>query len=63
MDSTIEGGRSTALVIKITADGTSGIPDISEDVNISDKLNLVLRFTSGQDELLTDVFTTRVKPG
>ena len=38
-------------------------PNIGADVNISDKLNLVLRFTSGQDELLTDVFTTRVKPG
>ena len=63
MDSTIEGGRSTALVLKITSSGGTNIPDIGDDVNISDKLNLVLRFTSGQDELLTDVFTTRVKPG
>ena len=37
--------------------------NLDTDVNISDKLNLVLRFTSGQDELLTDVFSTRVKPG
>ena len=63
LDSTIEGGRSTALVLKITSSGGTNIPDIGDDVNISDKLNLVLRFTSGQDELLTDVFTTRVKPG
>ncbi len=65
LDSTVEGGRSTALVLKVTSDG-SGTPatiKISDDVNISDKLNLVLRFTSGQDTLLTDVFTTRVKPG
>ena len=59
-ESTLEGGRTNALVLKIESSGT---PDISDDINISDKLNLVLRFTSGQDELLTDVFTTRVKPG
>ena len=55
--STLEGGRTSALVMAIEGSKIGG------DVNISDKLNLVLRFTSGQDELLTDVFTTRVKPG
>ena len=58
--STLEGGRTSALVMEIES---TSAPDLSADVNISDKLNLVLRFTSGQDELLTDVFTTRVKPG
>ena len=58
--STLEGGRTSALVMEVESTTT---PDLSADVNISDKLNLVLRFTSGQDELLTDVFTTRVKPG
>ena len=61
--STLEGGRTSALVMEITSSGTGTNLDICSDVNISDKLNLVLRFTSGQDELLTDVFTTRVKPG
>ena len=60
LESTLEGGRTNALVMEIES---SSAPDLSDDVNISDKLNLVLRFTSGQDELLTDVFTTRVKPG
>ena len=59
-ESTLEGGRTSALVMEIESSTT---PDIGDSVNISDKLNLVLRFTSGQDELLTDVFTTRVKPG
>ena len=58
-DSTLEGGRTQALALTIKSDAN---PDL-RDVNISDKLNLVLKFTSGQDELLTDVFTTRVKPG
>ena len=58
-DSTLEGGRTNAFVMKITSDSS---PDVG-DVNISDKLNLRLRFTSGQDELVTDVFSTRVKPG
>ena len=47
--------------MEITSSGTGTNLDLGSDVNISDKLNLVLRFTSGQDELLTDVFTTRVK--
>ena len=58
--STLEGGRTSALVMEVKS---TSAPDMSADINISDKLNLVLRFTSGQDELLTDVFTTRVKPG
>ena len=58
-DSTLEGGRTNAFVMKITSTTS---PDVG-DVNISDKLNLRLRFTSGQDELVTDVFSTRVKPG
>ena len=57
LKSTLEGGRTSALVMAIEDS------NLGADVNISDKLNLVLRFTSGQDELLTDVFTTRVKPG
>ena len=60
LGSTLEGGRTNALVMEIES---STNPNIGADVNISDKLNMVLRFTSGQDELLTDVFTTRVKPG
>ena len=55
--STLEGGRTNALVMAIDNDS------LDTDVNITDKLNLVLRFTLGQDELVTDVFTTRVKPG
>ena len=59
-ESTLEGDRTDAPVMEIES---SSSPDIGNSVNISDKLNLVLRFTSGQDELLTDIFTTRVKPG
>ena len=62
VDSTLEGGRTQAFVMAITCGGTC-TPNIGDNVNISDKLNLVLKFTSGQDELLTDVFTTRIKPG
>ena len=59
-ESTLEGGGTGALVMEIES---SSSPDIGNSVNTSDKLNLVLRLTSGQDELLTNVFTTRVKPG
>ena len=59
-ESTLEGDRTDAPVMEIES---SSSPDIGNSVNISDKLNLMLRFTSGQDELLTDIFTTRVKPG
>ena len=59
-ESVLEGGRSNALVLKFTS---TTEPDVSADVNISDKLNIVLKFKSGDDELLTEVFTTRVKPG
>ena len=59
-ESMLEGGRTGAFVMEIES---ASDPNIGADVNISDKLNLVLRFTPGQDELLTDVFTTRVKPG
>ena len=65
-DSVLEGGRTNAIVLEIECndDGATGCgADISDDINISDKLNLVLRFYSGDDELLTDVSTTRVKPG
>ena len=60
LDSILEGGRINALVMEVES---SSVPNIEADVSISDKLNLVLRFTSGQDELLTDVLSTRVKPG
>ena len=65
-DSVLEGGRTNAIVLEIECNDDSATgcgADISDDINISDKLNLVLRFHSGDDELLTDVSTTRVKPG
>ena len=62
-ESTLEGGRTNALALELDCNVSSCGADISQDVNISDKLNLILRFTSGDDVILTDVFTTRIKPG
>ena len=62
-DSVLEGGRTNALVLEISHDNTDNTKDLGENINISDRLSLTLGFTSGQDELLTDVFSTRVKPG
>ena len=62
-DSILEGGRTNAFVLEIDCNLAACGADISQDVNISDKLNLVLRLTSGDDVILTDVFTTRIKPG
>ena len=42
-ESTLEGDRTDAPVMEIES---SSSPDIGNSVNISDKLNLVLRFTS-----------------
>ena len=61
--SILEGGRTNAFVLEITYDDTNNANDLGSNINISDRLSLTLAFTSGQDELLTDVFATRVKPG
>lgn len=54
--SVIEGGRTVAFSLDLQD------ADLAP-ITISDSLNLVLRFYAGDDVLLTDVYTTRVKPG
>ncbi|ABK77309.1 hypothetical protein CENSYa_0676 [Cenarchaeum symbiosum A] len=58
--SVLEGGRSNAFKISIDSDMA---PAIGESVRISDRLTLTLRFASGDDTLVSDAFSTRVKPG
>jgi hypothetical protein len=59
-ESILEGGRSQAFVLEITSDSQ---PEISSTVQISDRLTLTLQARSGDDVIITDTFSTRVKPG
>ncbi len=59
-ESVLEGGRTNAFKIEVT-ETTS--PDISKVVNISDRLTLKLQFESGEDTLISDAYTVRVRPG
>ena len=60
----LDGGGTNAIRLTVTMDGLTP-PDnnISNTVTISDRLTLQLGFTSGDDEFLSDVYNTRVRPG
>ena len=61
-ESILEGGRTNAFRLEITS-ASGANADISEGVNISDSMKLILRFNSGDDTLLTDPYTARVRSG
>lgn len=67
-ESVLEGGRTQAFKLVIeatdpTPTDTTNEVDISEDVNISDQLTMTLRFNSGDDTLVSDAYSTRVRSG
>lgn len=50
-------GQSAALILEID----NG--QISDSVNVSDRLTMTLRIKAGGDTFITDAFSARVKPG
>lgn len=55
-------GQSKALILEVQTTSTS--PDkISESVNVSDRLTITLLIKAGGDIIITDAYSTRVKPG
>lgn len=50
-------GQSAALILEIDNS------QISETVNVSDRLTMTLRIKAGGDTFITDAFSARVKPG
>lgn len=50
-------GQSAALILEINNE------QISESVNVSDRLTMTLRIKAGGDMFITDAFSARVKPG
>ena len=55
-------GQSKALILEVQT--TSGSSDkISESVNVSDRLTMTLLIKAGGDIIITDAYSTRVKPG
>ena len=65
VESVLEGGRTQAFKVVITCDGGSGCPviDISRDVAISDRLTLTFGYASGDDILVSDAYSARVRSG
>ena len=68
VESVLEGGRTQAFKVVITCDGvaTSGgcdVIDISRDVAISDRLTLTFGYASGDDILVSDAYSARVRSG
>ena len=55
-------GQSKALILEIESD-SSAAQKISEFVNVSDRLTITLRIEAGGDIIITDAYSTRVKPG
>ena len=68
-ESVLEGGRTQAFKVVITCDGGNGNPstcpviDISRDVAISDRLTLTFGYASGDDILVSDAYSARVRSG
>ena len=50
-------GQSAALILEIDNS------EISDSVNVSDRLTMTLRIKAGGDTFITDAFSARVKPG
>ena len=67
VESVLEGGRTQAFKIVITCDGAGGDPcnvlDISRAVAISDRLTLTFGYASGDDILVSDAYSARVRSG
>ncbi len=67
--SSLDGGASVALQLKVSLpNGTGNVPVaaggvISDNITISDRLTMQLAYTSGDDEYVSDIYNTRVKPG
>ena len=65
VESVLEGGRTQAFKVVITCDGGGTCPtiDISSDVAISDRLTLTFGYASGDDILVSDAYSARVRSG
>ena len=68
VESVLEGGRTQAFKITISCDGptpTSGCNtiDISREVAISDRLTITFGYASGDDRLVSDSYSARVRSG
>ena len=63
-ESVLEGGRTQAFKVVITCNGGScPVIDISRDVAISDRLTLTFGYASGDDILVSDAYSARVRSG
>lgn len=67
-ESVLEGGRTQAFKVVITCDGPDpptgcDVIDISRDVAISDRLTLTFGYASGDDILVSDAYSARVRSG
>ena len=64
-ESVLEGGRTQAFKVVITCTGQGACPviDISRDVAISDRLTLTFGYASGDDILVSDAYSARVRSG
>lgn len=65
-ESALEGGRSQVFKLVIDLDGGGSgsdleVPEIDENVRISDKLALTLQLRSGDDVTVSDVYTARIR--
>lgn len=54
-------GQSEALIVEIKSKG--GADRISNSVNVSDRLTITLLIKASGDTIITDAYSTRVKPG
>ena len=65
IESVLEGGRTQAFKVVITCTGQGACPviDISRDVAISDRLTLTFGYASGDDILVSDAYSARVRSG
>ena len=65
-ESVLEGGRTQAFKVTIACgnsiSGCSAL-DISRDVAISDRLTLTFGYASGDDILVSDAYSARVRSG
>ena len=67
VESVLEGGRTQAFKVVIDCDGNGGdacdVIDISRAVAISDRLTLTFGYASGDDILVSDAYSARVRSG
>ena len=66
--SSLDGGGTTAIRLVVdlpdtAADVLAGSGEISETVTITDRLTLQLGVSSGDDDFLSDIYNTRIRPG